>query len=231
MKNYFGFFICSCSLFLLCNCKHDIKLSGDDTILSEIDLGLSVKWANMNLGAEKPEDFGKFYALGNVQPLDSIPTTIDLPDNGDEWHDSLGVVFPKYDAASYQTDNNWRIPTVEEWTELGEKCKWEWVSYNGVEGYYIEGPNGNSIFLPAAGHTESHYGDEPNGAYRSSYVWDGGATYNVYFTKPKNVTSPIINLNENLDGNGNVYFVSYGCHVPISVRPVKATFQSSPSPP
>jgi hypothetical protein len=208
-------------MLFYCGCKPDVHLSGDDTVLCEVDLGLSVKWANMNLGAEKPEEFGKYYALGDVQPYDSVPNTIDLPVNDFEWHDSLGVVFPNYDAASYSTDNKWRIPTVEEWIELGEKCKWRWVSYKGVEGYHIEGPNGNSIFLPAAGDTESKYGDDLNGAYRSSFVWDGGATYNVYFTKPTNSTPTTITLDVDLDGNGNVYFGSYGCHVPISVRPVK----------
>ena len=43
MKNYISIFVCSCGLFLLCDCKRDIKLSGNDMVLSEIDLGLSVK--------------------------------------------------------------------------------------------------------------------------------------------------------------------------------------------
>lgn len=220
MKNFVSIFVFCCSTLLLYDCKHDIILSGNDAVLSEVDLGLSVKWANMNLGAKKPEGFGNYYALGDVQPYDSIPYTIELPNNWDEWVDSLGIVLPKYDAASYSTDNKWRIPTDEEWIELVKECKWNWVSYKGVEGYYIEGPNGNSIFLPAAGNTESKYGDEFSGAYRSSYVFDGGATYNVYFTKPRNGTSPTITL-EIVDGRGDVYFDCYGCHVPISIRPVR----------
>ncbi len=220
MKNFVKIIII-CSTLLLCDCKRDIILSGNDAVLSEIDLGLSVKWANMNLGAEKPEGFGNYYVLGDVQPYDSIPNTIELPDNWNEWHDSLGVVLPKYDAASYSTDNKWRIPTVEEWEELVEKCKWNWVSYKGVEGYHIEGPNGNSIFLPAAGDTQSKYGDEFIGAYRSSYVFDGGATYNVHFKEPGNETNPAIASVDYLDGEGNVYFDYYGCHVPISIRPVR----------
>jgi hypothetical protein len=82
----------------------------------------------------------------------------------------------------------------------------------------------SSIFLPAAGDTESRYGDKPSGAYRSSYVWDRGATYNVYFKKPENSTPPSIALDVNfvnLEGRGDVYFGSYGCHVPISIRPVR----------
>lgn len=41
----------------------------------------------MNLGAESPEAFGKFYALRDVQAYDTIPNFIDLPDNWAEWHD------------------------------------------------------------------------------------------------------------------------------------------------
>lgn len=220
MKYFANIIFCCSSILLLCSCKNDVKLSGNDTVMSEVDLGLSVRWANMNLGAETPEGFGNYYALGDVQPFDTIPYDIDSPDNG-AWHDSFGVVLPQYDAASYCTENKWRIPTVEEWIELGNKCKWRWVSYKGVEGYHIMGPNGNSIFLPAAGDTESQYGDELRGSYRSSFVWDGGATYNVYFTKPKNATPPTITLDADLDDKGDVYFVSYGCHVPISIRPVR----------
>lgn len=245
MKTFFKLFLCLSSLLLLCNCnnKNDIKLSGNDEILTEVDLGLSVKWANMNLGAERPEDFGKYYALGHVQPYDTIPVyDFDLPDSpekwlvehtwlgfGGDWSDPsneigrphyCGIVLPKYDAASYQTDNRWRIPTPEEWMELGQKCKWIWGSYKSVQGFYIKGPNGNSIFLPAAGEAESKYGDKLKGAYRSSFVWDGGATWGVYFYEPKNTNNPTIAL-DNPEHFGDVHFESWGCQVPISIRPVK----------
>lgn len=94
MKYFANIILCCSSILLLCNCKNDIKLSGDDTVMSEVDLGLSVNRSNMNLGAESPEAFGKFYALGDVQAYDTIPNSIDLPDNWAEWHDSLGVYFP-----------------------------------------------------------------------------------------------------------------------------------------
>ena len=219
-KNFLIFFLCSCSMLLMYGCKSEIKLSGNDSVLTEIDLGLSIEWANMNLGAESPEEFGHYYVLGDVRPYDSIPNTINLPANQEEWLDSLSVVLPNFDAASYHTDNNWRIPTVDEWIELCEKCEWRWASYNEVEGYHIVGPNGNSIFLPAAGNTESKYGDAPNGAYRSSFIFDEGATYNIHFIKPKNGTTPEKSL-EDFE-NADVWFDCYGCHVPISIRPVSA---------
>ena len=44
------------------------------------------------------------------------------------------------------------MPTTNEWYELKNKCTWTWNSLNRVNGYTITGPNGNSIFLPSAGH-------------------------------------------------------------------------------
>ena len=88
MKSFIRLFMCSWCIFFLCNCKHEIKLSGNDDVLSEVDLGLSVNWANMNLGAESPENFGKYYALGTVEPYDSIPSSFDLPNDRNEWRDS-----------------------------------------------------------------------------------------------------------------------------------------------
>ena len=43
------------------------------------------------------------------------------------------------------------MPTDEELEELIGKCDWEWTSQSGRNGYKVTGPNGNSIFLPAAG--------------------------------------------------------------------------------
>lgn len=220
MKTLIYILSCISCLLLLCDCNQDkeIKLSGNDNRLSDVDLGLSVKWANMNLGAERPEDFGKYYALGHVQPYDTIPNDYELPP--EKWLREDGIVLPKYDAASYQTDNRWRIPTVEEWMELGQKCKWKWGSYKSVQGFYIKGPNGNSIFLPAAGDAEARYGDKLKGAYRSSFVWDEGATWGVYFNEPNNTNNPTIAL-DTPEHTGDVRFESWGCQVPISIRPVK----------
>ena len=37
-------------------------------VMSAVDLGLSVKWATRNLGADKPEEIGDFFAWGEVEP-------------------------------------------------------------------------------------------------------------------------------------------------------------------
>jgi hypothetical protein len=144
-----------------------------DTIYSEeisfttlwrgIDLGLSVKWATYNIGATKPEEFGHYFAWGEIEPKDTV--TVD----NYKWmtsYDSytkycinsdLGNVDNKTileagdDAATVYWGEQWRMPTYEECVELVEKCTWTWTTQNEVEGYLVVGPNGNSIFLPSAG--------------------------------------------------------------------------------
>lgn len=113
-----------------------------------VDLGLSVKWASCNIGATKPEEFGDYFAWGEVSPKkeysveNSLTYAKDLEDiSGD----------PQYDAATANWGGDWRIPTLAEYKELREKCSWKWIELNGVKGMRAKGPNGNTIFFPAAG--------------------------------------------------------------------------------
>ena len=77
------------------------------------------------------------------------------------------------------------MPTKWELEELEDKCTWTWTSQSGVKGYKVTGPNGNSIFLPAAGfrYGSSLYYAGSLGRYRSStpYGSDGGYAYGLYF--------------------------------------------------
>ena len=43
------------------------------------------------------------------------------------------------------------MPTIEDMDELRAECTWTWSRIDGVNGYLVIGPNGNSIFLPAVG--------------------------------------------------------------------------------
>lgn len=113
-----------------------------------VDLGLSVKWASCNIGATKPEEFGDYFAWGEVSPKkkysveNSLTYAKDLEDiSGD----------PQYDAATANWGGDWRMPTLAEYKELREKCSWKWIELNGVKGMRAKGPNGNTIFFPAAG--------------------------------------------------------------------------------
>ena len=132
-----------------------------------VDLGLSVKWATCNVGAEKPEEYGDYFAWGEVEPKEKYDWTTYLYCKGNRttmtkycndsnygyngFTDNKTVLDPEDDAATVNWGGAWRTPTGAEMTELREQCKWTWITQNGVNGYKVVGPNGNSIFLPAAG--------------------------------------------------------------------------------
>jgi hypothetical protein len=74
------------------------------------------------------------------------------------------------------------MPTKAEQDELRTKCTWDWTTQNGVYGYKVTGPNGNSIFLPAAGYMyEGTLHDAGSiGGYWSSSLVAGSPRY-AYF--------------------------------------------------
>ncbi|MBO7264229.1 MAG: hypothetical protein J6U93_06900 [Alistipes sp.] len=126
-----------------------------------IDLGLSVKWASCNVGAERPEEYGDYFAWGEISPKDEYTTQTYqywTDYNGGGFGDlgeyaKLGDISgrPQYDAATANWGGDWRMPTKSELQELLDDCTWEWTALNGVNGQKVTGPNGNSIFLPATG--------------------------------------------------------------------------------
>jgi len=135
------------------------------TVGEAVDLGLSVKWANCNVGADSPDEYGYYYAWGET----SIKIMYN-EENNITWNKDLGDIAgdSRYDAARANWRGNWRLPTKTEWEELVKKCKWEWT----WRGYKVVGPNGNSIFLPVSG---KHYLDYlfPDSYYQGSdgFYW------------------------------------------------------------
>ena len=166
---------------------------GQEPHTHAVDLGLSVKWACCNIGANSPEDYGNYYAWGELKTKESCEW------HNYKWHDNDTGGMTKYndedgmkeltaedDAAHVELGEGWRMPTPAEMQELKERCKWEWVTVNGVPGYKVSG-NGNSIFLPAAG---SQYVDKftsqgTQGCYLSStlYSKDCGLAVCLGFTQ------------------------------------------------
>ena len=134
-----------------------------------VDLGLpsGLKWATCNVGATTPEDYGDYFAWGEVEPkeaynwstykygagtYDSMTKYCYNSDYGkDGFTDNKTVLDPEDDAAAVNWGGVWRMPTKAEQDELHNNCTWTWTTQNGVNGYKVTGPNGNSIFLPAAG--------------------------------------------------------------------------------
>ena len=160
-----------------------------------VDLGLSVKWANFNLGAAKAEEKGKYYAWADTrgytfsEPYDlswaNTPYCTDS--NGNSWSkytSGNATLESSDDAATVNLGGSWRMPTHDEWQDLLSKCKWTWTSQNGINGYKVSASNGNWIFLPAAGYgvgTSSHnvgsYGYYWSGQVYSSHVNNAWSMY------------------------------------------------------
>ena len=158
-----------------------VKTSGMENGYEWIDLGLSVKWATCNVGATKPEEFGDYFAWGEVETKAIYYwSTYKYGSNWDAMTkystdsyygivDNKTVLDPEDDAATANWGGNWRMPTKAEQDELKNNCAWEWITLNGVGGYKVIGPNGNSIFLPAAGRVvTSSFVSERYGHYWSS---------------------------------------------------------------
>ena len=133
--------------------------NGTDNGYEWVDLGLSsgLKWATRNVGATAPEEFGDYFAWGETAPKDNYSWgTYAWRENGRFTKYSLDgdnstILELEDDAARANWGGSWRVPTDDEWTELRTDCIWTWTTQNGVEGMAVTGPNGKSIFLPAAG--------------------------------------------------------------------------------
>lgn len=184
-----------------------------------VDLGLSVKWATCNLGASAPEDYGNYYAWGETAPKSyylfstykfgsssSGPFSRYNTSSSYGTVDNKTVLDPEDDVAHVKLGGNWRMPTDEEWTELMIRCTWKWTQINGVNGYKVIGPNGNSIFLPAAG-------------FRGNTVLVDAGSDGSYWSSSLNTDYP--NSAWTVYFNSDyVYRNSYGRYTGQSVRPV-----------
>ena len=145
-----------------------------------VDLGLpsGLKWATCNVGATSPEDYGNYYAWGET----TTKALYDQSNSVTYWQqisDFSGNAT--YDAARANWGGPWRMPTKAEIEELINNCTWTWTTQIGVNGYRVTGPNGKSIFLPAAGFCD---GSSRNSVGTLGYYWsstpDGSATYYAY---------------------------------------------------
>ena len=156
-----------------------------------VDLGLpsGLKWATCNVGATTPEEYGDYFAWGEVEPKTTYNFDTYKYYDGSNFTKYTGsdktVLDPEDDAATANWGGAWRMPTIEEQDELRNNCTWTWTTQNGVDGYKVTGPNGNSIFLPAAGYVDGGtfiYAGS-SGFYWSSslYSRDPYYAYRVHF--------------------------------------------------
>ena len=164
-----------------------------------VDLGLpsGLKWATCNVGANKPEEYGDYFAWGETEAkqeyiIENYKNVRVIRKKGflgigekEELEYIIGFDIsgnPQYDVARKNWGGSWRMPTKAELEELKKNCRWEWTIQNGVNGCKVTGPNGNSIFLPAAGYrlgtslyNDGYYGDywssTPNDYYDDDFAY------------------------------------------------------------
>lgn len=166
------------------------KATGTENGYAYVDLGLSsgLQWARVNIGATLPADYGDYYAWGETETKDSYTSDNSITycfDTDDFSGDAT------YDAATANWGSSWRMPTTSNFDELINQCSWTWTTQKNsdgstTKGYRIEGPNGNSIFLPSAGFWYSKY-SQGYGYYWSSTPYpyaswsEDDSAYSLYF--------------------------------------------------
>lgn len=166
-----------------------------------VDLGLpsGTIWATRNVGASSPEEYGDYFAWGETAPKDYY--YLSTYKWYQSYYDANGYYHSGY--TKYCTDSGYgyngftdgkteldpaddaacahypggRMPSFEQIQELCDYCTWQWTQRNGVKGQLVTGPNGNTMFLPAAG-------------YRSYESLSGVGSYGIYWSRTLHSSNP-----------------------------------------
>ena len=177
-----------------------------------VDLGLSVKWADINIGADSETDYGIYVAWAETEEKElSVRTNYKYgeTDTGSSTYlqysllkyntdnvnysgvtDNKTVLEPMDDAATVHWGENWRTPSPAEFKELVDNCEWTWMNKDGVDGYKVfSNATGNSIFLPAGG-----------AFFSGEKAWEGTAV--TYWTNNLYDSNPIYSIYYYLDNEG-----------------------------
>ena len=205
-KSIIGIFVVM-TIFASTDILHAQVVSGSINGHDYVDLGLpsGVLWATCNVGASRPYDYGNYYAWGEIKTKYSYDeSNFDAIDKG--VFDDIANTYR--DVACLDWKSAWRMPTKTELDELVRQCTWKRVAFGGRNGYQIIGPNGNSIFLPAAGGREESLKYEGLfGGYWSSTPNEGNTKCPWYL--------------KFLDIQGNIYVdITYRPYVGYPIRPV-----------
>ena len=106
-----------------------------------VDLGLSVKWAQYNIGANRPEGYGSYYTWGATETWSSVKNTSPYSHLSSYWQshkdeivDENSNLYRSKDPVKHLVGKNWRMPTKNEFEELLEKCSYEMITLNGRYG-------------------------------------------------------------------------------------------------
>lgn len=127
--------------------KQPTSVETIDSVCTPVDLGLpsGTLWADRNVGAKSPADFGELYAWGEITPIK------DKTKGDNNSSTPTNISGTSYDVAAIELGSNWALPSETQFNELISLCSWEWENIEGHTGYKVTGPNRNAMFLPAAG--------------------------------------------------------------------------------
>ncbi|MCR5152046.1 MAG: LamG domain-containing protein, partial [Prevotella sp.] len=173
-----------------------------------VDLGLPVKFLNHNMGAFAPEEYGGYFAFGEIEDKGNYTSgnyTLNGVDPG------CDIRLTQYDVSHVKLGHGFSLPTNAELSMLSDSCEWTWSSLGGHPGYKIKGKNDNYLFLPAAGYRNGQSNDEltTRGLYRSSRLFSEKLHYNWYMNFYSNSHSVVLSGNDIYLGE--------------SIRPVKSS--------
>ena len=134
-----------------------------------VDMGLSVRWAEWDMGAQTTDDFGGYFGWGDT----SGDMTSTNPDDYAQGFTGTSIAGTNYDVAHVKWGKKWRMPTEAEIIELAENSTWERIERSSpttgatISGYLVTSKiTNNSIFLPAGGSYKGTTGERVN-----SYVF------------------------------------------------------------
>ena len=156
------------------NCGKKFTSCPDNNHPHAIDLGLpsGTMWACCNVGADKPEEYGEYYAWGEAQTKSKYDwSSYKHCEGSKETCHNLGgdIAGTEYDVAHVIWGGSWMMPSLDQIKELHDNCTYKWTTMNGIEGgQFTSKNNGDSIFLPAAG---NRWDDDLSRAGSHGYYW------------------------------------------------------------
>ena len=244
----YRFFILGLIAILFASCAVDEDYSEPvpkSIVPKAVDLGLpsGIKWASFNLGASKPEEYGDYYAWGEIEPYYSNQDPFiwkEGKEAGYDWAsykwcmgskdsqtkyctkstygyngftDGKTVLVPEDDAAHVALGGKWRMPTDSEWTELRKNCTWEWT-----DNYNGTGVAGRIVTSNVEGYKDKSI-FLPAAGYRGNTDLNGAGSYGYYWSSSLYTDYPyrawLVLFNSD-SVYRSYYYRCYG----LSVRPV-----------
>ena len=146
-----------------------------------VDLGLpsGTLWATCNVGTTSSEGLGDRFAWGETKTKSSYTwsnykygvsaqeLTKYCINGKNGFSDGKNLLEAMDDAATTIWGTDWRTPTKDQLMELYAECIWNWTTHNGISGFKVIGPNGNSMFLPIEANGARYWSSSNNSSYRA----------------------------------------------------------------